>query len=188
MTESNAGEVWRPFPGREGEYEISSHGRVKSLARTVSRSDGRTQFIRERIRKVQTAHDGRQVLVMHQDGIASTVLIHRVVAFAFLGNPAPGQVVCHNDGNPKNNRPENLRWDTPSANQMDRLRHGTDSRGERHNMVKLAESEAVAIRAEYAAGGVSQSRIAKLFGISQSQVSNIVRGARWCWLESGVAS
>ena len=37
--------------------------------------------------------------------------VHRIVAFAFLGNPPTDQhVVDHIDTNRRNNRPENLRW------------------------------------------------------------------------------
>ena len=32
-------------------------------------------------------------------------------------------VVCHNDGNPENNRPENLRWGTVKDNHDDMMRH-----------------------------------------------------------------
>lgn len=32
--------------------------------------------------------------------------------------------VCHNDGNPENNYPDNLRYDTRSENQKDKYRHG----------------------------------------------------------------
>jgi len=39
-------------------------------------------------------------------------LIHRIVAFAFLGSPPPGKHVVDHDTDRSNNRPENLRWVT----------------------------------------------------------------------------
>ena len=45
--------------------------------------------------------------------------VHRIVAFAFLGNPPTDQhVVDHIDTNRRNNRPENLRWLTRLENAL----------------------------------------------------------------------
>lgn len=45
--------------------------------------------------------------------------VHRIVAFAFLGNPPTDQhVVDHKDTNRRNNRPENLRWLTRLENAL----------------------------------------------------------------------
>lgn len=51
--------------------------------------------------------------------IASNV-VHRIVAFAFLGlPPTPQHVVDHIDTNKQNNRPDNLRWVTRLENVLD---------------------------------------------------------------------
>lgn len=45
--------------------------------------------------------------------------VHRIVAFAFLGQPpTPDHVVDHIDTNRRNNRPENLRWVTKLENAL----------------------------------------------------------------------
>ena len=45
--------------------------------------------------------------------------VHRIVAFAFLGDPpTPQHVVDHIDTNRQNNRPENLRWLTRLENAL----------------------------------------------------------------------
>ena len=45
--------------------------------------------------------------------------VHRIVAFAFLGEPpTPQHVVDHIDTNRQNNRPENLRWVTKLENAL----------------------------------------------------------------------
>jgi len=50
--------------------------------------------------------------------IASEV-IHRIVAYAFLGEPpTPQHIVDHIDTNRQNNRPENLRWVTKLENAL----------------------------------------------------------------------
>ena len=49
--------------------------------------------------------------------------VHRIVAFAFLGNPPSDQhVVDHIDTNRRNNRPKNLRWLT----RLEKVHSGTD--------------------------------------------------------------
>ncbi len=46
-------------------------------------------------------------------------VVHRIVAYAFLGNPPTDQhVVDHIDTNRRNNRPENLRWVTKLENVL----------------------------------------------------------------------
>lgn len=44
---------------------------------------------------------------------------------AFVGPCPDGMEGCHNDGDPHNNRLDNLRWDTRANNARDAIRHGT---------------------------------------------------------------
>lgn len=51
--------------------------------------------------------------------IISNEVVHRIVAFAFIGEPpTPQHVVDHIDTNRQNNRPENLRWLTKLENAL----------------------------------------------------------------------
>jgi hypothetical protein len=51
--------------------------------------------------------------------------VHRLVLEAFVG-PCPEGMECrHLDGDPANNRLENLRWGTHRENAADQVRHGT---------------------------------------------------------------
>jgi hypothetical protein len=56
-------------------------------------------------------------------GTTKTRLVHHLVLEAFVGPRPDGQVGCHFDDDPRNNRVENLRWDTSSANALDRVRN-----------------------------------------------------------------
>ena len=53
----------------------------------------------------------------------------------FVGPAPEGLIACHNDGNPAHNMLDNLRWDTPSANQLDSTKHGR-TKGSRTHCAK----------------------------------------------------
>jgi hypothetical protein len=61
---------------------------------------------------------------LYREKVGKLFLVHRLVAFAFIGEPEPEQEVCHRDGNPLHNNLSNLRWGTRSDNMQDRVRHG----------------------------------------------------------------
>jgi hypothetical protein len=48
------------------------------------------------------------------------ILLHRLIAIAFVPNPELKRSVDHADGNRLNNRVENLRWATDSENRRNR--------------------------------------------------------------------
>lgn len=54
----------------------------------------------------------------------SSKYVHRLVLEAFVGPCPDGMVACHWDDNPENNHLNNLRWDTESSNQRDKVRNG----------------------------------------------------------------
>lgn len=59
------------------------------------------------------------------NGKSRALYVHRLVLEAFVGPCPEGMEGCHNNGNPADNRLENLRWDTRSENVYDAVRHGT---------------------------------------------------------------
>jgi len=101
------GEVWKDVPGFEG-YQVSDRGRVRSLKR-----------LHPHVLHVGGGPDGYKMVNLRQDGRTVPRSVHRLVALAFLG-PCPKDLeVCHTNGDRRDNRPENLRYDTPAGNQMD---------------------------------------------------------------------
>jgi len=52
------------------------------------------------------------------NGTSTNVLVHRVLAEAFIPNPENKEHVNHDDGNKKNIELSNLIWATPSENAM----------------------------------------------------------------------
>lgn len=116
-------EQWRPVPDFEGHYEVSDHGRVRSVTRdVVSHSDNRTRTFKSRILSPELRH-GYNVVQLSKGGIRQKLYVHRLVLMAFVGEPEPGMECCHNNDIRDDNRLVNLRWDTHQSNVDDcRLR------------------------------------------------------------------
>jgi hypothetical protein len=85
---------------------------------------------------------------------------------------------CHNDGNPANNRLDNLRWDTPKANCADKWAHGTMLRGEQIQGAKLTESDVREIR-KLVKAGETRTGVAAIYGMHQTTIGKICAGKKW---------
>jgi hypothetical protein len=123
---ANMQEVWKPVPGYEGLYEVSDQGRVRSLDRDVTQTSRRGALYTLR-KKGKLLRPGRMPSghLSVALGRGNSQCVHRLVLLAFVG-PAPDKhECCHNNGNPADNRLENLRWGTRSENIKDAIRHGT---------------------------------------------------------------
>lgn len=119
------GEVWRPIEGLEG-YEISSHGRVKSLEKTwySGRGNSKREYKPETIMKAAVSKGTLQVPIRGR-----RYNVARLVALAFIPNPESKEYVDHIDGDVENNHVGNLRWATNQENQMNRGVMATNSSG-----------------------------------------------------------
>lgn len=116
-------EEWRPIAGYEGHYEVSSLGRVRSLARTVNAGPppGVRQVPAVMLRQTLRPNGYLQVTLSKR-----SFMVHALVATAFIGPRQQGLETCHNDGVATNNVLTNLRYDTVSENRLDTVRHGNN--------------------------------------------------------------
>lgn len=120
-------EKWLPIPGYEGYYSVSDFGRVKSHQRVVPHKTTGKKTIRERILSPGKSSSGYHMVTLwkHHKGEHRTV--HSLITEVFLGPPAKGMEVCHNNGIHLDNRLVNLRYGTRSENALDRNVHGTNA-------------------------------------------------------------
>lgn len=111
--------AWRPVPGYEGQYEVSDHGRV----RTLSNRWGRVSVMHP-----STVGVGHQQVGLTKDGRRRMHYVHVLMMAAFVGPKPDGLEVRHLDGDPANNTLANLRYGTRQENSQDRINHGRHDR------------------------------------------------------------
>lgn len=109
-------EVWAPVRGWENIYEVSSKGRLRSVAR--HRKVGkRICTFSGRILSGSNNGSGYFKFTFKDGDRVERRYIHRIVAETFIGPPpGDGYMVNHKDFNPQNNCVENLEWVTPYEN------------------------------------------------------------------------
>lgn len=117
-------EIWKPVVGYEGYYEVSSHGRVRSVDRVITYVNGKRYHYKGELKKLMTYKTGYVYVRLNRNNVGKGKLVHRLVLEAFVGPAPEGMECCHNDDKKGNNHLSNLRWDTKSENQLDRVRNG----------------------------------------------------------------
>lgn len=118
------GEEWRSVKGYEKLYKVSNYGRVLSLPRNASRRrDGKVTPIRVSAKILKPDIDSKGYCRAHlsKNGSAKSILVHRLVAQAFIPNPNDYPQVNHLDCNPSNNRVDNLEWCNQSMQEIHKL-------------------------------------------------------------------
>jgi len=108
----NMQEIWKAVPGYEGKYEVSNLGRVNSFVK----------YKAGLILKPGRMPSGHLSVAL---GRGHSRCVHELVLLAFIGAPLPKHECRHLNGNPADNRLENLKWGTRSENILDAVAHGT---------------------------------------------------------------
>ena len=106
---------------------------------------------------------------------------HRVAWILTFGPIPKGLLVCHYCDNRACCNPYHLFLGTNADNLGDAARKGRMLRGEQDGNSKLTEEEVLEIRKMYAEG-YTQQELADEFGVSVSQINNIVNRKNWAWL------
>lgn len=173
-------EIWKDIDGYEGCYQVSSHGRVRSLDRRVKRSANTTRLAKGRVMKQSpNGPYGYLFVPLKKNGSVSQKYVHRLVCEAFNG-PCPDGMECsHADDDQSNNHHANLSWQTHAENIRMRGINGGDLNGERSGTSKLTEACVHIIIAMCNSGRYRQREIASMFDVKREAVSKIACGVRW---------
>lgn len=164
-------EEWRPAPEMET-YEVSSIGRVR-------RSPAAQPAINTypgRVLRPDCATGYERVTLRHK-GKQHRMLVHRLVARAFLENARAFAHVNHKDGNKMNNRVDNLEWCSPQQNVHHAWKTGLcrGLYGERNGHTKLTDRDVQVIMSARERG-VHLHVIAQVYGVSEAAISCVVTG------------
>lgn len=173
-------EEYREIPELPG-YRIGSHGTVWTRLRFRGLGDGggfRSYIGTEWRRMKSHSIRGYQTVSLRGNGRYVHKKISQLVLWAFVG-PQPAGTYCrHLDGNPRNDRLENLAYGTPKQNSEDAMRHGTVPRGSKQWHAKLTDAKVVEILAAVASGE-RQRAVARRHGIDYRTVHSIIKGKNW---------
>lgn len=176
---------WRPIPDWVGFYEVSNDGRIRSVRRLVSINSvtpERKRWMGGTERTLSRWKDGYLGVTLTGGGLRSRMAVHRAVLLAFKGQPGIGNVCRHLNGNPSDNRLDNLEWGSHLDNMQDRKGHGRYSSGEQHHMSKLTAEQVVSI---YKSRGTAAD-VAAAYGVNQSLIHKIRCGELWREVTGGV--
>lgn len=145
-----------------------------NLAHDFHYVDGRIQ---KRKNKIYLDNSGRPSVTLG----GMTKHVSRLLAETFIPNPENKPCVCHKNGDPSDNRIENLYWGTAKENMLDKLKHGTHIQGEKVWNAKLNKYkiERIKFMKEIMGRKLTNRKIAKIFGVNPSQISRLLSGKRW---------
>jgi len=168
-------EVWKQIPGFS-RYSASSLGRVRRDVKVYRTAPG--------ICALHVKQGYPSVCATDDAGRHHTIHVHALVMRAFVGHLPEGMHVCHADGDRSNNAIANLRYDTPTANVRDAIKHGTQVKGEAVAQHILTEQEVreIVLRLE---GGATYEEAAHGFPITKHCVYRIAAGRTWKHVTGG---
>lgn len=155
-------EIWKDIECFEGLYQVSTHGRVKSL-----------KFGKERILKPLKNSKGYVMVDLHFNNKHKRIMIHRLVAQAFIPNQDNKPQVNHIDEDKTNNNVNNLNWMTNKEN----INWGTA-------IERQAKTKSIPIRVIYQDDTYEIWESATIFakeygnGVERTHIYNVLSGSR----------
>jgi hypothetical protein len=113
---SDKKEIWKDIDGYDGDYQVSTFGRVKSF---------KFDKVNGKILNLGMFKAGYYYVTLYKIKQSKKYTIHRLVALAFIPNPDNLLEVDHIDKNKLNNHVLNLRWVSRSIQMRNRKPTGT---------------------------------------------------------------
>ena len=166
-------EEFRSIKSYENYYEISNHGRVRSLYGRYKDCEFKKPYLRK---------DGYVVINLIKDKRQKTFYLHRLVAEHFIENDDNLKTeINHIDGDKQNNSHSNLEWCTSVENKCHAYVAGLTKRGSARASSKLSEEHVKSIPG-LIKDGCSIKQISTIFGVSTTSIHHILKGRNFGYL------
>lgn len=173
-------EYWKEIAGYNGDYLVSSLGRIKS-------------FVKDRTGRLMCPYTnpkrGYAGVFLTKGGKKHYHLIHRLMAEAFIENPEGKETVNHKDGVKANNTVENLEWMTNRENVLHAMDNGLvkcREFGENHPRAVLSNLDVKRIKMCLWCA-MSKAEIASIFDVCVQRIDEISRERGWAHVKLTVA-
>jgi hypothetical protein len=115
-------EIWKEVKNYEGLYQVSNFGNVKRISsfRGVNK-----QYLNDYYLKPLDNGKGYLRIKLSNNGFSKRIMLHRIIAEAFIVNELNKPFINHINGNKKDNSIKNLEWCTQSENCLHSVKLGT---------------------------------------------------------------
>lgn len=136
-------EIWKDVVGWESCYQISNMGRLKGKEKSYYIGTQETRRLatrKEVILNPKFNQNRYRSATLQLNNIRKDVLIHRLVAEAFIPNPNKKKIINHKNSIRHDNRVENLEW----CNQQENVIHAWLNG--RHENARVARNAANRLR------------------------------------------
>jgi hypothetical protein len=169
ISELSSKYMWKDVVGFEGMYKVSDRGELFSISknRLIPKRLDRYGYV-----KYELSKEGKK---FYRTG-------HKLVALAFIPNPENLPSINHMNLDKADNRLDNLEWCSNKQNTNHAiLKRGEwmSCKGEKNVSSKLTYEDVKEIRS--LKGTMLQKELAKKFGVTPSQISNIMKGKQWAF-------
>lgn len=174
-------EIWKSIPGYDGFYQASTGGRIRSIDRMIRGKNKKIVLRKGKILKPTISRCGYERVTLCRPGSKKIHSVHKLVLLAFIGSCPEGMECAHEDGRRTNNKILNLSWKTPSQNQEDRIKHGTDDQGFKSARAKFTTKQVLDIRSRYRPYSKlnGMAALAREYSVCTTTIQNILIRRSW---------
>ena len=104
--------------------------------------------------------------------------VHVLIASAFHGERPQNMECSHLDDNKKNNRPENLKWETSSENKLRKYSNNCGDRGVKNSRAIFTEDDVLAVK-DMLEKKIPHNYIATIMECSRTTIVRIANNQRY---------